>query len=507
MAFWNRKKEELPKKQTRAFNASAYAPTLDLGETLAINNDIRGGLNTIRRRARNMVQNNGHAKGVLINYKNNIIGPRGIKLTCQAKNDRTGALDTKGNSRIETEFSNWGKYGNCDVTGGMDWIKIQEMALTTTATDGECLILIRRGPEFGKWNFQLELIPAEQLDENYFFVTPEGNIVFQGVELNDYGRPIAYHIWQKNRQDPMLYTNHSNQRLRIPASDIIHLFDADSPKQVRGISWFIASLLNIHHIELLQNAELQMARLATLKQIIYTIDKPDEYSVGDEELDAAAMIKRTLSPGDVEILPPGITPHAIDWSSPHSGLEKITKTILRNVSSGMGLNYAALSGDMESVNYSSARFQALETRASYQSKQRWFINSFVERVYRAWLDVQFTTGLIPFPYDRFEKFCDVKFTGRGWQSVDPQKENAANAAALLLGTKTRSEICAESGRDYSEVLQELIMEEQMRVDAYAAAGLELPPNNPLLVPLAVQEEKNEATGEIGEDSDEQEEPG
>ena len=66
------------------------------------------------------------------------------------------------------------------------------------------------------------------------------------------------------------------------------------------------------------------------------------------------------------------------------------------------------------------------------------------------------TGLIPFPYEKYE-----------------------------------TEICAESGKDYSEVLHEQVREETLRQELYKAAGLEVPVNQPQLVPLYVAEEMSE----------------
>jgi lambda family phage portal protein len=497
--FWNRKKEEPKvKSSTRAFNAASFGPTLDLSESISINNDIRGGIETIRRRARSMVQNDGTARGIINNLKNNIIGSRGISLTCQAINSRTGGLDTKGNQFVENLWRQWSKYGEPDAEGKKSWVMIQEIVLQTLVTDGECLILFRRGSEYGRFSFQLEIIPVDQLDANYFSVTPEGNIIFQGCEIDDKGKPLAYHIFEHNRNDPQTFYNRQNRRIRVPAEDMIHLYQQEAPKQIRGISWFASALINVHHLSLLLSTELQMARLATLKSVVYSISSPEDFQIGPEELDAAAMINRNLAPGEVEILPPGMTAQAIDWDSPNSGLSDITKTILRNISSSLGLNYNSLSQDMESVNYSSARFQALETRENYRSKQRFFIEAFVERVYSEWLSVQFMTGTIPYPFEKYNKFLDVKFTARGWESVDPAKEMSANSTALLLGIKTRSEICQQQGRDLEEILQEQIREEQMRVELYAAANLPLPVNNPILVPLAVAEE--------AADSNEVEEP-
>lgn len=487
MAFWNRKKEDKPRTEPRVrmFDAAQYKTNLDMGETLSINQDILGGLNTIRRRARNLVANTGYAAGIIINLKNNIIGARGITLTCQAKNS-AGELDDALNDLVEDEWELWGWLGNCDVTGKLDWVKLQELALTTTATDGESLFLIRRGKRFGRYMMQLDMLPIDNLDENYFAISSRGNVIYQGVEIDEYGKPLYYHIWQHNRLDNRLYVSQENRRLEIPAYDIIHLFDPVSPKQVRAISWLVASMINLHQIDLLQNTELQMARLATLKQVVYTIDKPEDYQVGDEEIDAAGAIKRDISPGQVEVLPPGVTPHAIDWASPHSGLADITKTILRSVSSASGISYNAIAKDLESVNYSSARFGSLEDRVTYQGKQRWIIGAFHNVVFERWLDVQLINDAFLLSEDKYDEILKTaKWNPRGFQAIDPDKEAKANALDLFLGVKTRSDICAERGQDYEEVLQEAVQEEKMRVAAYKAAGLELPPNSVQSVPIEV----------------------
>jgi lambda family phage portal protein len=478
------------KKLNRSFMAAQYGNMLDLNESLSINADIQNGLETIRRRARSIVMNNGYAKGIVQNYQDNIVGSRGINFTCQAK-DPNGALDVRGNQLIEDEFSNWGKYGNCTVEGNLSWAALQSLVLRTVAIDGEALIMIRRGEQFGRHQIQLELIPVDQLDANFYSVCENGNVIFQSVELNAYGKAVAYHIWQHNRNDMQLNANRSNQRIRVPASDIIHLYEVQSPKMVRGISWFVASLINLHHTDLLQTTELQMARLASLKQCIYKIDKPEDFQIDDDLLDACGMINKTLSPGGVEVLPPGVSMESVDWASPNSSIENFTKVILRGISAGMGVAYNSISGDLESTSYSSARVGMLEDRVRIQTKQRWFIDAFVNRVYEAWLETAFIT-VIPFPMEKLPKFQNVKWSPRGFESVDPQKQNTSDALSLLLGTATRSEICATRGLDYIEVLHGQIQEERARIDAYAAAGIPLPINQPQYVPIAVASEQSEA---------------
>jgi lambda family phage portal protein len=204
------------------------------------------------------------------------------------------------------------------------------------------------------------------------------------------------------------------------------------------------------------------------------------------------MLNKTLTPGQVEILPPGMDVQTLDWSSNSAnGLGDLTKVILRSVAAAVGVSYEAISGDLSSTSYSSARFGDQMSRVKTQAKQRWFINTFIDRVYKAWLETQLLTGQIPYPFEKYSKFASPKWTPRSFASVDPIKDGNANSLSLLLGVKSRSDICAESGSDYTEVLHAQIAEEKMRIEAYAAAGIELPPNLPQLIPISVAEEQAE----------------
>lgn len=463
----------------RSFLAGQFGRLQDLSETVSITADIQGGMVRIRNRARALTRNDGYAANIISSLKTNIVGDRGISFSCQAK-DSEGALDTRSNIIINQAFGRWCKYGNCTVEGNADFVKVQELVLETVAIDGECLVMIRRGAEFGVDKIQLEVIQVDQLDENYYDTLQNGNTVFQGVELNRYFKPQAYWIWKYNLNDPSQQRISGNQRIRVDAKDIIHIYDVTHPKQIRGISWLISSILPIHHLNKLSQAEVEMARLATIKQFVYKAQAGVD-GVTDVELEVGAdFINRTAESGVVEICPPGYEPQALEWSqSQNNNNDQLAKRLLRNAAAGVNVSYNTIAKDLESVNYSSARFGQLEDRAFYSAKQRWLINVFNQRVYQEWLSWTMLNGLLTIDYKEYSRFSDsVKWQPRGFSSVDPAKDVKANTENLKWGLTTRSEILAKEGRDFTEVLHELIQEELAISQAYVAAGLEPPKRDP-----------------------------
>jgi lambda family phage portal protein len=326
----------------------------------------------------------------------------------------------------------------------MDFVKAQELIIETTARDGECLVLFRCGPEFGPFQFQIQILEGDNLDHmdrETTNVRRKGNEITQGVEINAYGKPIAYHVFKYNPNDE----RHPQERQRIPAEDIIHLYNVERPGRRRGFSWLASAMITLHHINKYREAELEYARIACAKQVFYKMAAADGF-IGDEEIDAMQNVSREMPPGAMDMLPPGVDIASVDWESPNSNLAEFQKPVLRGVAASLGVSYHAFASDLESVNYSSARFGARADHHQYQSLQNWFVNNCLSRIYHEWLKVQLmSTNILPqlstTPYD---KCCKVKWTPRGWESIDPQKDSRANIANLAARLTTRTQICQKN---------------------------------------------------------------
>jgi capsid protein len=112
---------------------------------------------------------------------------------------------------------------------------------------------------------------------------------------------------------------------------------------------------------------------------------------------------------------------------------------------------------MESINYSSARFESLESQAYYRSLQQWFINAFVKKIWENWLEMQLLTNNwgLNIPASKYNKFNNVRYTPRSWQSIDPSKDSRADQVLLANGLTSHSDVIKKLGRDPEEVFLQI----------------------------------------------------
>ena len=439
--------------------------TNDWSEVRSLNISIRDGLDTLRARSRDLAINNEYARRYYKLIKANIVGPDGVQVSVQAKN-ADGSPDLFSDV-IELAFWDWAtKPEHCSVNGKLDFSKIQEILIETIARDGEALVWFRRGPQFGKYAFQLQLIDIDHLDHNYSADLNNGNRIVQGVELDGFEKPVAYWIWQKNPNENIAHMG--NKRIRVSADDLKHIFDPERASQVRGFPWTCASMLSLQHITKFREATLVSARMAANKATYYTQTEQEGFDDGGD--DATDDYRRDLAingsltfdstPGSQEILPANWGVQTVEFTAPTEQLGEFQKNVLKGAAAGLGISYNSLACDLESVNYSSARFGALEDQALYRSMQRFFINSFIRPVYESWLEMQLLTARWSIPVSKFDKFANVQYRPRSWQSVDPVKDTNADRLKLEAGLTSWSDVIAKSGRDPDEVFSQIAKDKE-----------------------------------------------
>lgn len=429
--------------------------TADWNEIHSLNTSIKEGLSTLRGRAREMSVNNVYVRRYLKLIKANIVGDQGVLVAVQGFNP-DGSYDPIS-KKIEDHFFKWGLPEHCDVSGRMSWVKIQEVVIESVARDGESLVVLRKGLEFGKYALQLQVLDADHLDENFNSTATNGNRIVQSVELDGYGRAVAYWVFERNPSETQVGPM-ANNRVRIPASDLIHVFDPERASQVRGFTWLAPAMTPLQHLEKFRESTLIAARVAANKQTYYSQGEPAAYD--DDEVDDEGNLTFKSTPGQHEILPRGWDVKTVDWAAPTEKLGDFQKHILRGVAAGLGISYNALASDLESVNYSSARFGGLEDQALYRSTQKVFINTFIRRVYEAWLEMQLLTNTwgLNLPESRFEKFAYPLYRPRSWQSVDRVKDANADVIELNNMLASRTDILAKRGHDFEEVITQLAKE-------------------------------------------------
>ncbi len=412
---------------------------------------IKGSLPLLRARARELARNNDYVKKFQSMVKKNVVGTGGINLQVRAK-DTNGTLDKVANDTIETAFYKWGKKGNCDVTAKLSWRDIQNLIISTVSIDGEVLVRMMFDRKKG---LQLQLIEADMLDDTYNDINKN---ISMGVEYNDLGRPIAYHILRYHPSS-LTTTVQGNRRDRIPSEEILHLYVFDRISQGRGVTWLRTSMTRLKMLEGYEDAELTAARVSAAKMGFYTSPAGETYN-GDGNENGTPLT--SAEPGEFEVLPEGWDFKAFDPQHPTTAFSDFVKSTLRGVASGLDVSYNYLSGDLEGVSYSSIRAGVLDERDTWKSLQQWFIESFHEKVYEKWLEYALLTKNLPFPIEKFDKFNNTQWQPRGWAWVDPLKDVQASITAINAGLKTSAQVVSDDGLDIEDTYQQLQLEQQMR---------------------------------------------
>ena len=189
------------KRRKRSYEASGVGRLLQ-NWTTAIktpDEELRTSLRNLRARSRELAINNDYARKFFEMLKTNVIGANGIVLQSKAKR-LDGTFDRQDNERIEKAFKRWGRKEFASVTGKLSWIDIQRVVIETLARDGE--ILVRKlNHKDNPYQFTLQLIECDHLDEELNRDLRNGNTLRMGVELNEWGRPVNYWLTEKHPGD------------------------------------------------------------------------------------------------------------------------------------------------------------------------------------------------------------------------------------------------------------------------------------------------------------------
>ena len=425
--------------------------------------ELRWSLDRLRRRARDLERNNPTIRSFLRAVAVNVVGPDGIHLSAQVRNNN-GELNDSINTRIEDAWAEW-----CEdplIGGRQDFNSFQRTMVRSWSRDGEVLIRKWRGFSGNRFEFGLEAIDPDLLDETLNRSSADGdNAIRLGVEVDQYARPVAYYLW--DRPASLLGMATPRERKRIPADEIIHLFAVERQNQTRGVTELASIMVPSKMLDGYVESELVAARVAAGKMGFFQ-RKRDE-AAGFLQGDKNGEFQMEVTPGTFGILPDGYELSTFDPHHPNSSYGSFIKDTMRRIASGLGLNYNSLASDLENVNYSSMRSGQLIEQDTWRTVQQWWIAGFLKPIYSEWLDAALLSGALKLDSRDFRKFLDARWSPRGWTWVDPLKDTQAGVLAIQSGLSSRSALLAQQGYDFEEVLEQLAEEDELA----AAAGVNI----------------------------------
>lgn len=437
----------------------------------------------IRARVRDLERNNPHVKSFLRELKANVLGHHGIKLAAKVPMQKGPNLNAKVNAGIKTAWKDFRKIPNYEVRQLFSGLEIDKQVLGRLAVDGEVMLQLIRGPAAGnKFNFAVQLIECDFLD--IFYNSRLGaNWVTLGVEVNGFGKPVAYHVIDYPQTD-MFANNQQAPRKRIPAKDLIHVFIPDRITQLRGMSWFAANAVDLRTLDQFEQYTLVAQRCFASKMgVIETQAGAMPYE--GQGTTAAGETISELQAGIIEEMPFGKTLKFFDPQVPGAPYEMFRKQHLRKIASGLGIVYNSLASDFESYNYSSARAAKDIENEWWRELQSFYADHVLSRVFNEWLPYAILSDQIPgASITQIDQIiANIEWNPRGFPYVDPTKEVQSSLNGMDGGLTSRRRELAERGIEYEDFLDELARDKELEEEK----GLVFsnPANrNPNVVPTA-----------------------
>ncbi len=447
-----------------AFEGASFTRRLNLWGTSTLGPDasLYGSLSTLRARSRELVRNDPLAGAGLDTLVSNLVGS-GISPRWQLS-------DATLKAQLQQLWADWTM--QCDHDGIADFYGMQALAARSMIESGE--VLIRFLPQrAGRMAvpLKLQIIEADHLDETYSTTLDNGREIRMGIEFDAQGQRVAYHLFKDHPGEAFL-TSDTVTRVRIPASEILHVYRPLRPGQKRGRPWLSAVITTLHELNKYLDAEQVRKATAAMFGGFITAPPGEAEDVpnifGTDATDPTGADVMAIEPGSFPTLPAGMDVKFSEPADVGGSYEAFVKHMERRTARGFGgLTYEKLSGDLSGVNYSSIRAGNLEfQRFCSQIIASVLAFQLCQPVARYFIDQAVLSGavkIIDFIEHR-QQYYRIKWCPDGWPWVDPEKDLKAEQLAIRAGLKSRAEAVAERGRDVEEVDFEQA-EDNRRTDA------------------------------------------
>lgn len=434
-------------------------------------------------RIEDLFRNDPVTRSVVNSLVTNVVG-KGLTPQSILPYERLGITVEKARElqdQIEWLFFEWAK--DAHYRNQFTFDNLQAMAVRSLVKTGEFIHLpiLEKHPRPGcRFRLRLQEIDPRRLK------TPFGRMYdphfHDGIEVDETGIPIAYWIFSPRSQlETVLEETYSEEDfLRYPAilrlgrKGIFHVFSTEEDEQFRGSSALSPVVSFLRNFTDSIDNELLAQVVASSFPIFIALENGVEGGLPDyvkEESFSTEEEKRFYQDvqGGGQILygNAGEKPEVLENARPSANFQTFCTLLLRMIGASFELPYEAITKDFSKTNYSSARAALLEAYRVYDSYRHNLINQYCQPIFSMVLEEAYLSGFIDLPCTVQEFYRDKSlWTNARWVApargyIDPQKEAQANIALLEAGLISRSEIIAERGGDFDEVVQRLADEDKM----------------------------------------------
>lgn len=439
--------------------------------------DIEKNVDLLRERSRDLYMGAPIATSAIKTLRTNVVGS-GLHLNPQIDAEYLGMTPEEADDweqKTEREFKLWAEDISCDMQRMHNFYELQQLAFLSQMMSGDVFILLPIRERVGQvYDLRIQIIEADRV------CTPsgkqEGVRLYNGVEVNDWGEVVAYHI-AKNH--PHNENTMRNEWIRIEKfgemtgrQNVLHLMEAERPEQRRGVPILAPVIETLKQLARYTDAELMAAVLSAMHTFFITSESnaasgdmfggiPEEDLMDDDNEETIET-----GNGNIVFLGEGEKVQESDPGRPNSGFENFATAMCRQIGAALEIPYELLLKNFTS-SYSASRGALLEAWKMFRMRREWLANDFCQPIYEEWLTEAIAKGRVHAPgffTDPLARkaYSQAEWNGPSQGQIDPLKEVNAAEKRVRNGFTTRAqETVALAGGDFAKNVRTRAIEEKM----------------------------------------------
>lgn len=433
--------------------------------------DIYG--STLRQRARDLYEGGGLARSGPDKLTASVVA-WGIRPKPQIDGDFLGLSDEarqEAERNISREWKLWADNTFCDAERKQNFYGLQNLAFLSELMSGDVFALfgMKDNPRT-PYRLTVKLLEADRVctpessGDSTIDTARNGNRIIDGVEVNETGEVVRYHIASRHPLAKNDYSELTWQPIEAYGSDtgmpnILHLMTYERPEQHRGVPFVAAEIELLKQLSRYLNSELTANIVASMFSVFLESTEDDSLSGLEEVVNESERVTDDdyhyeLGPGVVLDLPFGKKPTAVNPTRNNSSFDKYMESMETIIGSSMNIPKEVLLSKYDS-NYTAARGALLDFWRTVRVYRTRFNDAFNQPIYEAWLSEAVAGGRIEAPgfFDDpaiRQAWCGCAWMGASMGHVDPLKEVKAAEARIANNISTQEQEASEfNGNDWA----------------------------------------------------------
>ena len=390
----------------------------------------------LRERSRDLFMGVPLATGALKTLRANVVGP-GLRMSPAIDGEALGLTPEQEDAwerQAEREWRLWAGSALCDAARTCTFAELQGLALLSALMSGDVFAVlptIRRPGSI--YDLRVQLIEADRICDP--FPLRLDLDIFAGVEVGQYGEPVAYYV---ARYHPGAYGDASThvmrysgaaQRManqewkRVPAfgarsgrRNILHIYEQERPEQRRGIPVLSPVIESLKQLGRYSDAELMAAVVSGMLTVFVTSDvAPGLPGVIDAEdqVDADDLTSVELGNGSIVGLAPGEKVEPVNPARPNAGFEQFVLAVCTQIGSALEIPVEILTKHF-TTSYTAARAAFVEFWKAIRTRRAWFAGRFCQPIYEEWLAEAVARGRLAAPGFFEDPAIRAAWSGAQW---------------------------------------------------------------------------------------------